>query len=47
MNYTTVPVGYTAALIATGVEDRSSRAFSYEGSIQVMVNDTDTKEDKT
>lgn len=47
VNYTTVPVGYTAALIATGVEDRSSRAFSYEGSIQVMVNDTDTKEDKT
>jgi hypothetical protein len=47
VNYNAITVGYVTSVVGTGVESRTSRAFSYEGSIQVMVNDTDTKEDKS
>lgn len=46
VNYNAVSVGYATTVIATGAESHAKRTFSYEGSIQVMVNDIDTKEDK-
>lgn len=45
VNYSSVSTPYGAALIGAGTENRSNRTFSYEGSVQVVINDTDVKED--
>lgn len=44
-NTTTVSTGYATANFTTGVESSTSRIFSHEGTVQVIVYDTDTKED--
>lgn len=44
-NTTTVSTGYATANFTTGVEASTSRTFSHEGTVQVIVYDTDTKED--
>lgn len=44
-NTTMVYTGFGATNITTGVEAATSRMFSHEGMIQVIVYDTDTKED--
>lgn len=44
-NTTTVYTGFGTANFTTGVEASTSRMFSHEGAIQVIVYDTDTKED--
>lgn len=44
-NTTTVYTGFGAANFTTGVEASTSRMFSHEGAVQVIVYDTDTKED--
>lgn len=44
-NTTTIYTGYGAANFTTGVEASTSRVFSHEGAVQVIVYDTDTKEE--
>lgn len=44
-NTTTIYTGFGAANFTNGVEASTSRVFSHEGTIQVIVYDTDTKED--
>lgn len=44
-NTTMVYTGFGATNFTTGREASTSRAFSHEGTIQVIVYDTDTKED--
>jgi len=44
---TTVSTGYYASNITTGSENHSSRTFSWEGTIMVTVNDSDTEEKPT
>lgn len=41
---TVVPTGYSAAIVQTGTENRASRTFSYDGTVRVSINDTDTEE---
>lgn len=41
---TTVSTGYYASNITTGTENHSSRTFSWEGTVLVTVNDSDTEE---
>lgn len=41
---TTVYTGYGSANMHSGTDVAQSRTFSYEGMVQVMVNDTDTEE---
>lgn len=41
---TTVYTGYGAANMYSGSDVAQSRTFSYEGMVQVMINDTDTEE---
>jgi len=43
-NTTVISTGLYAAAITTGTEAQASRAFSHEGSVQVIVYDSDTKE---
>lgn len=43
-NTTTVSTGYYASNITTGTEHHSSRTFSWEGTVLVTVNDSDTDE---
>lgn len=42
---TTIYTPYGGANVTTGVEASTSRVFSHEGTVQVIVYDTDTKED--
>ena len=44
-NTTTVYTGYGASNITTGWDANTSRHFSHEGGVQVLVHDTDTEED--
>lgn len=44
-NTTTVYTGFGAANFTTGVEASTSRVFSHEGTVQVIVYDTDTREE--
>ncbi|MGZ9114243.1 MAG: hypothetical protein ACXW3K_06425 [Brevundimonas sp.] len=44
-NTTMIYTGFGAANITTGVEAATSRMFSHEGTVQVIVYDTDTKEE--
>lgn len=44
VNTSYVSTGLYTSAINTGVESRSSRTFSYEGVVRVMLNDTDIKE---
>lgn len=39
-----VPVGVYSAVVNTGVEAKQSRTFSYDGTVRVSINDTDTDE---
>jgi len=43
-NTTTICTGYTCSNWTTGVDASQSRVFSYEGTVQVAVYDTDIKE---
>ena len=43
-NTTTISTGYYASNITTGTESHSSRTFSWEGTVLVTVNDSDTDE---
>ena len=43
-NTTVVSTGYVASTITLGTEARTSRTFSWEGTIMVTVNDSDTDE---
>ena len=44
-NTTTVYTGYGASNITTGWDANTSRHFSHEGVVQVLVHDTDTEEE--
>lgn len=39
-----VPVGMYSAVVNTGVEAKQLRTFSYDGTVRVSINDTDTDE---
>ena len=41
---TVVPVGMYSAVVNTGTEAKQLRTFSYEGTVRVSINDTDTEE---
>ncbi|MFT4913401.1 MAG: hypothetical protein ACI9YM_001999 [Brevundimonas sp.] len=43
-NTTTISTGYYASNWTTGTENHSSRTFSWEGTVLVTVNDSDTEE---
>ena len=43
-NTTTISTGYITSNFTTGTEARSSRTFSWEGTVLVTVNDSDTEE---
>jgi len=41
---TVVPVGVYSAVVNTGTEAKQLRTFSYDGTVRVSINDTDTEE---
>ncbi|MET4684945.1 MalM family protein [Brevundimonas faecalis] len=41
---TVVPVGMYSAVVNTGTEAKQLRTFSYDGTVRVSINDTDTDE---
>jgi hypothetical protein len=43
-NTTTISTGYITSNFTTGVEAKTSRIFSWEGTVHVTVNDSDTEE---
>ena len=42
---TVVPAGLYAAVVYSGTEAKQLRTFSYDGTVRVAINDTDTKEE--
>ena len=42
---TVVPAGLYTAVVYSGTEAKQLRTFSYDGTVRVAINDTDTKEE--